>query len=73
MGADLSELSPRGDEEHVDHFSTDFRNGPVEREDTSEEPIFGHWLIDGMLGWLSLIFWWWPLYIFIIPYWLFFM
>ena len=72
MGADLSELSPRGDEEYVDPFSTENRLGVVVEPDTGDDSILGHWFLDLIFGWLSMIFWSWPLLPFIIAYWIFF-
>jgi|TARA_B110000914_G_C15101224_1_gene281759 hypothetical protein len=71
MGADLSDLSPRGDEEYVDPFTTENRLGVVVETDRGDEYIFGNKYLDWLAVTLDALFWWWVLLpVFLIYYWL---
>jgi hypothetical protein len=71
MGTDFSDLSPRGDEEKVDLFSTENRHGVVE-PDRGDDTVFGNKYLDWLFFILDALFWWWVfLPVFLIYYWLF--
>lgn len=59
MGADLSDLSPRGDEEIVDLYTTENRHGVVE-PDRGDEYMFGNKYLDFFFGIFGSLTWWLP-------------
>jgi len=63
MGTDFSDLSPRGDEEKKDLFSTENRHGVVE-PDRGDETIFNNKFLDWWLA-IDTIYWVFALFVFI--------